>query len=186
METRRLGKAGPDVSALGLGTMGMSGVYGPADRASSIATISAALDAGIDLIDTGDFYGMGHNELLIADALRGVPRESYRLSVKFGALRGPGNTWLGFDARPAALQNSLAHSLTRLGVDYIDVYRPARLDPNVPIEETVGAIGEMVDTGYVRYIGLSEVGADTIRRATLAHPICDLQIEYSLVSRRMP
>jgi pyridoxine 4-dehydrogenase len=163
--------------------MGMSGAYGPADRASSIATIHAALDAGIDLIDTGDFYGMGHNELLIAEALRGAPRESYRLSVKFGALRGPGNTWLGFDARPAAVGNSLAHSLTRLGVDYIDVYRPARLDPNVPIEETVGAIGELVDAGYVRYIGLSEVGADTIRRATLVHPICDLQIEYSLVSR---
>jgi pyridoxine 4-dehydrogenase len=183
MRTRRLGRIGPEVSALGLGAMGMSGAYGPADRASSIATIHSALDAGIDLIDTGDFYGMGHNELLIAEALRGVPRESYELSVKFGALRAPDTTWLGFDARPAAVKNSLAHSLTRLGLEYIDVYRPARLDPNVPIEETVGAIGEMVDAGYVRYIGLSEVGADTLRRATLAHPICDLQIEYSLVSR---
>ncbi|HEX4563510.1 MAG TPA: aldo/keto reductase [Solirubrobacteraceae bacterium] len=183
MQTRRLGRIGPEASAVGLGCMGMSGMYGHADRAESIATIRAALDAGINVLDTGDFYGMGHNELLIAEALRGVPREEYLLSVKFGALRAPEGSWLGVDARPAAVKNSLAHSLTRLGVDHVDIYRPARVDPNVPIEETVGAIGEMVDAGYVRYVGLSEVGADTIRRATLAHPICDLQIEYSLISR---
>jgi aryl-alcohol dehydrogenase-like predicted oxidoreductase len=183
MQTRRLGRIGPEVSAAGLGCMGMSGTYGHADRTESIATIRAALDAGINLIDTGDFYGMGHNELLIAEALRGVPREEYLLSVKFGALRAPDGAWLGSDARPAAVKTALAYSLTRLGVEYVDVYRPARLDPNVPIEETVGAIGEMVDAGYVRHIGLSEVGAATIRRARLAHPICDLQIEYSLISR---
>jgi aryl-alcohol dehydrogenase-like predicted oxidoreductase len=163
--------------------MGMSGMYGPADRGESIATIHAALDAGVNMLDTGDFYGMGHNELLIAEALRDRPREDYLLSVKFGAQRGPDGTWLGYDARPAAVKTALAHSLTRLGVDHIDVYRPARLDPNVPIEETVGAIAELVQAGYVRQIGLSEVGAETIRRAAAVHPICDLQIEYSLISR---
>jgi aryl-alcohol dehydrogenase-like predicted oxidoreductase len=180
---RRLGNDGPEVSALGLGCMGMSGMYGPADRAESIATIHAALDAGIDLLDTGDFYGMGHNELLIAEAVRGRPREDYRLSVKFGAQRGPDGAWLGYDARPAAVKTALAYSLNRLGVDHIDVYRPARLDPEVPIEDTVGAIAELVQAGYVRHIGLSEVGAQTIRRAAATHPICDLQIEYSLISR---
>jgi aryl-alcohol dehydrogenase-like predicted oxidoreductase len=163
--------------------MGMSGMYGPSDRAESIATIHAALDAGIDLLDTGDFYGMGHNELLIAEALQGRPREDYVLSVKFGAQRGPDGTWLGYDASPPAVKTALAHSLTRLGVEHIDVYRPARLDPDVPIEETVGAIGEMVDAGYVRHIGLSEVGAETLRRATAVRPICDVQLEYSLISR---
>jgi len=181
--TRRLGKDGPEVSALGLGCMGMSGMYGPADRAESIATIHAALDAGIDLLDTGDFYGMGHNELLIAEAVRGRPREDYRLSVKFGAQRGPDGGWLGYDASPPAVKTALAYSLNRLGVDHIDVYRPARLDPEVPIEETVGAIAELVQAGYVRHIGLSEVGAQTIRRAAATHPISDLQIEYSLISR---
>jgi len=181
--TRLLGSSGPAVCAIGLGCMGMSGMYGPADRAESIATIHAALDAGIDLLDTGDFYGMGHNELLLAEALRGRPREEYLLSVKFGAQRAPDGAWLGYDARPAAVKTALAHSLTRLGVEHVDVYRPARLDPNVPIEETVGAIAELVRAGYVRYIGLSEVGADTVRRASAVHPICDLQIEYSLISR---
>jgi aryl-alcohol dehydrogenase-like predicted oxidoreductase len=181
--TRRLGSNGPQVSALGLGCMGMSGMYGPADRAESIATIHAALDAGIDLLDTGDFYGMGHNELLIVEALRGRPREDYRLSVKFGAQRGPDSAWLGYDASPPAVKTALAYSLTRLGVDHIDVYRPARLDSDVPIEETVGAIAELVQAGYVRHIGLSEVGAQTIRRAAATHPISDLQIEYSLISR---
>jgi aryl-alcohol dehydrogenase-like predicted oxidoreductase len=171
------------VSALGLGCMGMSGMYGPADRTESIATIHAALDAGIDLLDTGDFYGMGHNELLIAKATRGRPREDYMLSVKFGAQRGPDGAWLGYDASPPAVKTALAHSLTRLGVEYIDIYRPARLDPDVPIEETVGAIAELVEGGYVRHIGLSEVGPETIRRAVAVHPICDLQIEYSLISR---
>jgi aryl-alcohol dehydrogenase-like predicted oxidoreductase len=184
VNVRRLGAGGPAVSAIGLGCMGMSaGVYGPADRAESIATIHAALDAGVDLLDTGDFYAMGHNELLIAEALRGRAREDYLLSVKFGAQRGPDGAWLGYDASPPAVKTALAHSLTRLGVDYIDVYRPARLDPKVPIEETVGAIAEMVQAGYVRYIGLSEVGVETIRRAAATHPICDLQIEYALISR---
>jgi aryl-alcohol dehydrogenase-like predicted oxidoreductase len=163
--------------------MGMSGMYGPADRGESIAAIGAALDAGLNLLDTGDFYGMGHNELLIAEAIRGRPRAEYMLSVKFGAQRGPDGVWLGYDASPPAVKTALAHSLTRLGVDYIDIYRPARLDPDVPIEETVGAIAELVQAGYVRYIGLSEVGAETIRRAAAAHPICDVQIEYSLISR---
>jgi aryl-alcohol dehydrogenase-like predicted oxidoreductase len=181
--TRRLGTSGPEVSALGLGCMGMSGMYGPADRAESIATIHAALDAGIDLLDTGDFYGMGHNELLIGEAIRSRPREGFLLSVKFGAQRGPDGAWLGYDASPPAVKTALAYSLNRLGVDHIDVYRPARLDADVPIEETVGAIAELVQAGYVRRIGLSEVSAETIRRAAATHPICDLQIEYSLISR---
>jgi len=163
--------------------MGMSDFYGPADEAESIATVHAALDSGITLLDTGDFYGMGHNEALLRTALRGLPRDSYQLSVKFGAQRGPDRAWLGYDARPAAVKTALAYSLQRLGVDYVDVYRPARLDPNVPIEETVGAIADMVKAGYVRYIGLSEVGAATVRRAHAVHPIVDLQIEYSLISR---
>ena len=183
MEQRRLGIQGPQVSALGLGCMGMSGAYGPSDRRESIATIHAALDAGITLLDTGDFYGIGHNEMLIAEALRSVPRGQYLVSVKFGALRDPASGWVGFDGRPAAVKTFLAYSLNRLGLDYIDVYRPARLDPQVPIEDTVGAIGDMVKAGYVRYIGLSEVGAETLRRAAAVHPICDLQIEYSLISR---
>jgi aryl-alcohol dehydrogenase-like predicted oxidoreductase len=180
---RTLGRGGPQVSALGLGCMGMSGMYGPTDRAESIATIHAALDAGIDLLDTGDFYGMGHNELLIAEAVRDRPREDYLLSVKFGAQRGPDGAWLGYDASPPAVKTALAYTLTRLGVDHVDVYRPARLDPKVPIEETIGAIAELVQAGYVRHIGLSEVGAETIRRAAATHPISDLQIEYSLISR---
>jgi aryl-alcohol dehydrogenase-like predicted oxidoreductase len=163
--------------------MGMSGMYGPADRAESLATIHAALDAGITLLDTGDFYGMGHNEMLIGEALQGVPRESLLISVKFGALRDPSGAWVGYDARPAAVKNFLSHSLKRLGIDYIDIYRPARLDPQVPIEDTVGAIADMVKAGYVRYIGLSEVGSQTLRRAAAVHPVCDLQIEYSLISR---
>jgi aryl-alcohol dehydrogenase-like predicted oxidoreductase len=161
----------------------MSGAYGAADRTESIATVHAALDAGVTLIDTADFYAMGHNELLLAEALRGRDRDSYQLSVKFGMLRGPGAGFGGHDGRPAAVKNFLAYSLTRLGVDHIDVYRPARLDPAVPIEETVGAIKEMIDAGYVRHLGLSEVGADTVRRAHAVHPVADLQIEYSLISR---
>ena len=183
MQIRTLGRTGPAVSALGLGAMGMSGAYGAADRAESIATVHAALDAGVTLIDTGDFYGMGHNELLLAEALRGRNRDDYVLSVKFGMLRGPGPHFGGQDGRPEAVRNFLAYSLTRLGVDHIDIYRPARLDPAVPIEETVGAIKEMVEAGYVRHIGLSEVDAATIRRAHAVHPIADLQIEYSLISR---
>ncbi len=183
MDYRQSSKTGPVVSALGLGAMGMSGIYGPADRAESIATIHAALDAGITLIDTGDFYGMGHNEMLIAEALKGRDRDKALLSVKFGALRDPAGGWLGFDARPAAMKTFLAYTLQRLNVDHIDIYRPARFDPNVPIEDTVGAISEMIKAGYVRHIGLSEVGVETIRRAAATHPIVDLQIEYSLISR---
>ncbi len=185
MNLRRLGSTGPRVSAIGLGAMGMSGMYGPADEAESVATIHAAMDAGVTLIDTGDFYGMGHNELLIRDALRssGRNRDEVAVSVKFGALRDADGGWWGNDARPAAVKNFLAYSLRRLGTDYVDVYRPARLDPSVPIEETVGAIAEMVEAGHVRHIGLSEVGAETLRRASAVHPIADLQIEYSLISR---
>jgi aryl-alcohol dehydrogenase-like predicted oxidoreductase len=183
MEQRKLGKNGPVVSAIGLGAMGMSGMYGPADRQESIATIRAALDSGITLIATGDFYGMGHNEMLICEALKGAPRDKYILSVKFGAMRDPAGGWAGYDARPAAVKNFLSYSLQRLEVETIDIYRPARLDPQVPVEETIGAIGDMVKAGYVRYIGLSEVGVETIRRAAATHPICDLQIEYSLISR---
>ena len=163
--------------------MGMSGAYGPADRDESVATVRSALDAGITLLDTGDFYGMGHNELLLAESLRGVPRRDYQLSVKFGGQLGPDGAWVGLDARPASVKAAAAYSLQRLGTDYIDVYRPARLDPAVPVEDTVGAIGELVDLGYVRHIGLSEVGSETIRRAARIRPICDLQIEYSLMSR---
>ncbi|MDY6997473.1 MAG: aldo/keto reductase [Actinomycetota bacterium] len=181
MELKKLGSL--QTSELGLGCMGMSGAYGPADRAESIATVRAALDAGITLLDTGDFYGMGHNELLLAEALRGVPRGRYQLSVKFGGQLGPDGSWVGLDTRPASVKAAAAYSLQRLGTDYLDVYRPARLDPSVPIEDTVGAIGELVDQGYVRHIGLSEVGSETIRRAASVRPICDLQIEYSLMSR---
>jgi aryl-alcohol dehydrogenase-like predicted oxidoreductase len=179
----RLGAAGPQVSAIGLGCMAMSGMYGPADRAGSIATIRRAIAEGVSLLDTGDFYGAGHNELLIAEATKELPRDSYQLSVKFGALRGPDGSWAGNDARPQAVRNFLAYSLQRLGTDHLDVYRPARLDPAVPIEDTIGAIAEQVQAGFVRHIGLSEVGADTIRRAVAVHPITDLQIEYSLLSR---
>jgi pyridoxine 4-dehydrogenase len=183
MNTRTLGSTGPAVSTLGLGLMGMSDFYGPADEAESIATVHAALDAGITLLDTGDFYGSGHNELLLREALKGRDREQVQISVKFGALRDPAGGFIGYDARPVAVKNSLAQSLRRLGTDHIDVYRPARLDPAVPIEETIGAIAEMVEAGYVRHIGLSEVGAETLRRAQAVHPIVDLQIEYSLISR---
>ncbi|MFD9390596.1 aldo/keto reductase [Streptomyces sp. NPDC060000] len=186
MRTRSLGTTGPQVSALGLGCMGMSALYGDADRAEGIATIHAALEAGVTLLDTGDFYGMGHNELLIGEALRSAPaarREQARISVKFGALRDPDGGWSGYDGRPGAVKNFAAYSLQRLGVDHIDVYRVARLDPDVPIEETVGAIAELVEKGYVRHIGLSEVGAETIRKAAATAPIADLQIEYALISR---
>ena len=183
MKTRTLGAHGPRVSEIGLGLMGMSDLYGPADEAESIATIHAALDAGITLLDTGDWYGMGHNELLLRDALRGRNRDQAVINVKFGLLRDPGGQVLGIDGRPAAVKTSLAYTLRRLGTDYIDIYRPARLDPAVPIEETVGAIADLVRAGYVRHIGLSEVGADTVARAHAVHPIADLQIEYSLISR---
>lgn len=180
---RRLGSNGPSVFPIGLGAMGMSGLYGPASREESLATLRAALDAGVTLIDTADFYGSGHNELLIREALRGRCRESAVLSVKFGALRDPAGGWIGLDNSPAHIKNYLAQSLQRLGTDYIDIYRPARLDPQVPIEETMGALSDLVRAGYIRHIGLSEVSAGTVRRAHAVHPICDLQIEYSLISR---
>jgi aryl-alcohol dehydrogenase-like predicted oxidoreductase len=183
LPTRALGRTGPQVGALGLGCMGMSDFYGPADDTESIATIHAALDAGMTLLDTGDFYGMGQNELLLREALRGRARDRAVISVKFGALRDPKKAWTGIDGRPVAVKNFLAYTLKRLGTDYIDVYRLARVDPNVPIEDTVGAIGDMVKAGFVRHVGLSEAGAGTIRRAAATHPIVDLQIEYSLLSR---
>ena len=184
MQTMKLGRSGPEVSALGLGCMGMSpGVYGPADEAESIATIRTGLDAGINFLDTGDFYGMGHNEMLIRRALEGVPRDRVIISVKFGSLRDPAGMFVGNDSRPAAVKNFLAYTLRRLGTDYVDIYRPARLDPTVPIEDTIGAIADMIRAGYIRHVGLSEVGAETIRRAHAVHPITDLQIEYSLMSR---
>ncbi len=184
MDTKKLGTLGT-TSAIGLGLMAMSDAYGPSDRTESIATIHAALDAGVTLLDTGDFYGMGHNELLLAEALQGRDRDGVQISVKFGGQRGPDGAFLGFDGRPAAVKTSLAYSLQRLGTDHIDVHRPARLDPAVPIEDTVGAIAEMIDAGFIRHLGLSEVGADTIRRAHAVHPVSDLQIEYSLISRRI-
>jgi aryl-alcohol dehydrogenase-like predicted oxidoreductase len=181
----RLGRSGPEVLpfALGCMSMGASSMYGAGDEAENIATIHAALERGVGIIDTGDFYAMGKNELLVGKALAGHRRDHAVISVKYGGLRGPDGAWLGFDTRPAATKNFLAHTLSRLGVDHIDIYRPARLDPAVPIEDTIGAIAELVKAGYVRHIGLSEVGVDTIRRAATVHPICDLQIEYSLLSR---
>jgi aryl-alcohol dehydrogenase-like predicted oxidoreductase len=178
-----LGRGGPEVSRAGLGLMGMSGIYGAADDAESVATIRAALDAGITLLDTGDFYGMGHNELLLSRVLREVPRDSVFVQVKFGGQRDPSGRFIGHDASPAGVKNYLSYSLTRLGTDYIDLYQPARLDPRVPIEDTVGAIAEMIEAGYVRHLGLSEMGADTIRRAHAVYPVRALQIEYSLMSR---
>lgn len=184
MKTRSLGSQGPRVSALGLGCMGMSDLYNPpADRGESIATIHAALDSGINLLDTGDFYGSGHNEMLIREAMAGRSRNQAVISVKFGAMRDPAGGWVGNDLRPEAVKNFLAYTLRRLGTDYVDIYRPARVNPNVPIEDTIGAIADMVKAGYVRYVGLSEVSAETLRRAHAVHPISDLQIEYSLISR---
>ena len=185
METTTLGRGGPVVSRAGLGLMSMSGIYGQADDQESIATIRAAIDAGITLLDTGDFYGMGHNELLLRDALRGsgIPRDSVFIQVKFGGQRDPSGAFVGHDASPAMVKSSLAYTLTRLGTEYVDLYQPARLDPEVPIEDTVGAVAEMIQAGYVRYLGLSEMGADTIRRAHAVYPVSELQIEYSLMSR---
>ena len=186
LELRTLGTTGPAVAPLGLGLMGMSDLYGPADEAESIATIHAAIDAGVTLLDTGDFYGSGHNELLLREALRHRDRDGVQISVKFGVLRGPDGSWNGVDTRPAALKNFLAQTLRRLGTDHVDIYRPARLDPTVPIEETVGALAELVEAGYVRHIGLSEVGAETLRRAHAVQPIADVQLEYSLEAELLP
>ncbi len=184
MKMLPLGRSGPLVSRMGLGCMAMSGAYGPSDEAESLATIDAAIEAGVTLLDSGDFYGMGHNELLLREAMRGR-REKLFIGIKFGAQRGPDGAWLGFDARPAAVKTWLAYSLKRLGTDYVDLYQPARVDPKVPIEETVGAIAELIKAGYVRHIGLSEAGSETLRRAHAVHPIAALQIEYSLMTRHI-
>src|SRR5580692_9981349 len=181
-QSTRLGKTGPTVFPVGLGCMAMSGVYGASDDDESVATIRAAIEHGVTLLDTGDFYGMGHNELVVRRGIDGQ-RDRVQISVKFGALRGPDGSWLGLDTRPAAAKTFAAYSLKRLGVEVIDVYRPARLDPAVPIEETVGAIADLIKAGVVRHLGLSEVGVETIRRAHAVHPVSDLQIEYSLASR---
>jgi len=183
MDVRTLGASGPRVSALGLGLMGMSDLYGPADEAESIATIHAAMDAGVTLLDAGDFYGAGHNEMLLRQALADRDRDRAVISVKFGILRDPAGGWNGIDIRPNSIKNFLTYTLRRLGTDHVDIYRPARLSPEVPIEDVVGTIAELVEGGYVRHIGLSEVGADTLRRAQAVHPISDVQIEYSLISR---
>lgn len=184
METRRLGEGGPEVSAIGLGCMGMSDYYGPADEGESISTIREAIDRGVTLLNTGDFYGMGHNETLIARAIEGV-RDKVFISVKFGALRSPQGAFVGFDGRPAAVKNFLAYSLKRLGTDHVDLYQPARVDPNVPIEDTVGAIAEMVQAGHVRHVGLSEASAATVRKAQAVHPIAALEVEYAVVTREI-
>jgi len=183
MRTRTLGRNGPALSLIGLGCMGMSDFYGPADTVENIATIHAALEAGITLLDTGDFYGMGRNELLLREALKGGKRDRVFLQVKFGAQRDPAGAFIGFDARPTTVKTALAYTLVRLGTDYVDLYQPARLDPAVPIEDTVGTIADLVRAGYVRHIGLSEMGAATIRRAHAVHPITAVQLEYSLMSR---
>jgi len=183
LKTRTLGKNGPTVSALGLGAMGMSDFYGPADHVESIATLKAALDEGITLLDTGDFYGSGHNEILVGEAIRGRRRDEVVISVKFGALRDPQGNFTGVDLRPVAIRNFLAYSLKRLNTDYIDVYRPARMPPGTDVEEVVRTLADLVKAGYIRHIGLSEIGAKTLRRAVAVHPIVDLQIEYSLASR---
>ncbi len=184
MERRRLGKGGPEVSAVGLGCMGMSDAYGPADEGESIATIREAIDRGVSFLNTGDFYGMGHNEMLIARAIEGM-RDKVYISVKFGGMRAPDGQFIGFDTRPAAVKNFLAYTLKRLKTDYIDLYEPARVDRTVPIEETVGAIAEMVKAGYVRQIGLSEAAPSTVRRAMAVHPIAALEVEYAVVTREI-
>jgi aryl-alcohol dehydrogenase-like predicted oxidoreductase len=183
MKTRKIGTNGHEVSSIGLGCMGMSDLYGNADRKESIATIHEALEKGVTLFDTGDFYGVGHNELLLKEALQGTKRENAFIAVKTGVLRSPDGGWIGMDNRPQAIKNALAYTLQRLGTDYIDLYQPARVDPNVPIEETIGAMADLVKQGYVKHIGLSEANAETVRKAHAVHPISWLQIEYSLFSR---
>lgn len=185
---RQLGAVGPTVFPLGLGCMGMSGMYGASDDGESVRAIHAAIAGGVTLIDTGDFYGMGHNELLIGRALGELgasARDRVVLSVKFGAMRTPNGAWGGFDGRPAAVKNFLAYSLNRLGVRQIDIYRPARLDDQVKIEDTIGAVAEMIKQGFVKQAGLSEVSAETARRAQAVTPITDVQLEYGLATRGM-
>lgn len=181
-KTIKLGDTGPEVFRIGLGCMGMSGAYGATTDDEGVRAIGEAIERGVTLLDTGDFYGMGHNEMLVGRAVAGR-RDKVQISVKFGAMRGPDSSWGGIDTRPEAVKNFAAYSLKRLGVEVLDIYRPARLDPKVPIEDTIGAIADLVKKGFVRHIGLSEVGVETIRRAHAVHPIVDLQIEYALVSR---
>ena len=182
MQQRQLGRDGPMVLPLGLGCMGMSEFYGPADEAASIATIRRALDLGVNLIDTADMYGAGHNEQLVGRAIRDR-RAQVVLATKFGNMRGPNREFLGVNGRPEYVREACDASLQRLGVDHIDLYYQHRVDPNVPIEDTVGAMAELVRAGKVRWLGLSEAAPQTIRRAHKVHPISALQTEYSLWSR---
>ncbi len=185
MQNKTLGKNGPAIPlGVGFGCMGMSDFYGSRanDEAESVAVLEAALDAGIGFLNTGDFYGLGHNELLLRRALAERSRQPL-LSVKFGAMRGPGGEFVGFDGRPQAVKSFAAYSLVRLGRDVIDLYQPARVDPTVPIEDTVGAIKELIDAGHVRYLGLSEASPEQLRRAHAVHPVSALEVEYSLGTR---
>jgi aryl-alcohol dehydrogenase-like predicted oxidoreductase len=185
---RTLGTNGPVVSAIGLGCMGMSGAYGQSDEKESIATIERALELGHNFLDTADFYNAGHNELLIREAIKGK-RDKAFLSVKTGMMVAPGpNGTMApgpVNTHPEYLRNAVMHSLRRLKTDYIDLYTPARVDPNIPIEETIGALADLVNKGVIRYIGLSEASAETIRKAAKVYAITALQIEYSLWSREI-
>ena len=182
MRTTHLGPHGPLVSALGFGCNSLS-LRRPRDDAEGLATLEAALDAGLTFLDTADFYGHGHNESLIGRALRGRRRDAAFLSVKCNTLFSPAGAFLGLDGRPSAVKNFCGYSLQRLGVEVIDLYQPSRKDPAVPYEETIGAIADLIAEGKVRYLGVSEVGADDLRRAHAVHPVTALEIEYSLAAR---